>query len=109
MTGETVTVIRAGAPTGEKDRYGHDVLAPDVETPIADALFAPAGSSEPVAAGRAQVITQDTLYFRRSVDLRADDRVIVRGVEREVDGRPAEWRRGRHTVGVVARLKLAEG
>lgn len=110
MTGEPVSVIRPGAPTGETDRYGHPVLGPDVETPLPDAMFAPIGSGEPVQIGRTQVITSDSLYWR-GVDpgLTADDRVRVRGAVREVDGEPSVWRRGTRVVGVVARLKTVEG
>ena len=111
MIGEPVTRIRAGASTGEADRYGHKNLEPDVETPLPGAAFAPAGSTEPIAVGRREVITQDTLYFRRLVDLTADDRVRVRGKVREVDGDPAIWRNPFDGLvrGVVVRLKSTEG
>lgn len=108
MTGdERVTRIRA-VPTGHTDRYGKPATS-DVETPLPPALFAPASSSEPVAVGRAQVNTADTLYWRVSVPLTAADRVRVRGRVREVDGEPAVWRRAGRTVGVVVALKSTEG
>lgn len=108
VTGETITVIRAGAPTGDKDRYGHPVLGADVETDYPRCLVAPAGSSEPVAVGRRQVVTLDTVYRRADVDVTAADRVRVRGVVRDVEGVPAKWTRGGRTF-VVIRLKDVDG
>jgi hypothetical protein len=107
--GETITVRRAGAPTGAKDRYGRDVLGADVETVYPGCLFAAAGSTETLALGRTQLVTRDSVYRRGDVDVTAADRVLVRGVEREVDGTPEQWMRGGRVVGVVIRLKMTEG
>lgn len=106
MNGEPVTRLRSGPPAGV-DRYGAPVPGVDVETPLPPALFAPVGSIETVTPGRALVVTQDSLYWRRSVDVGAGDRVRVRGVVYAVDGDPAVWRRGDVVTGVVARLKHA--
>lgn len=111
VSGEAIVVIRDGAPTGAKDRYGRDVLGLDVETTSTGWAFAPAGSSEPVAVGRTEVITLDTLYRRGTADITAADRVRVRGAVREVEGDPADWVHyysGRF-LGVVVRLKTVEG
>lgn len=109
MPGEPITVIRAGAATGEKDRYGKDVPGPDVETVYTGCLFAPAGSTEPAALGRYQVITKDSVYRRGPVDVTSADRVLVRGVERDVEGSPEVWKRGDRVIGTVIRLQTVEG
>ena len=109
MIGEPITVIRDGAPTGQLDRYNKPILGPDVETVYTGCLFAPAGSSEPVALGRSQVITLDTIYRRADVDVTAADRVLVRGRVREVEGDPERWGQGGRIRGVVIRLKNVEG
>jgi len=91
---ETVTRIRKGAQTGT-DGFNQPIYGPDVETDIDGALFAPGGSSEPIEAGRAPVITEPTLYFPDArPDIAEDDRVRVRGVIYHVDGNPADWHWG---------------
>lgn len=112
MLGETVTRIRAGAQTGT-DAFGQPVYGPDVETTIDGAMFAPGGSSESVEVGREAVVTAPTLYFRAAwPDIVETDRIRVRGVEYDVDGRPADWRDPFGTDGpggLVVTLKAVEG
>ena len=107
---ETVTRIRAGAPTGT-DAFGQPIPGPDVETAIEGALFAPGASSEPVEVGREAVVSSPTLYFRGArPDLVRTDRVRVRGLVYELDGDPADWRNGDSPVGgLVVTLRRAGG
>ena len=50
--------------TDDAEQYFHSAIYGDpVETPLPGALFAPAGTSEPIEAGRTAVITNPTLYF----------------------------------------------
>jgi len=107
---ETVTRIRAGAPTGV-DKFKQPVPGPATQTPIEGALFDPGGSSEPVEAGRTPVVTKPTLYFRgANPDIVATDQVSVRGVVYDVDGDPAYWDQGDPTVrGLVVALRNVKG
>lgn len=112
MFGETVIRIRAGAPTGEHDRYGAPILGPDVETPLEGAAFDPGGSREPVEVGRAAVITTPRVFFPEQwPDVVSTDRLRVRGVEYRVTGRPPEWRDpfGSDVGGLVVELEAVEG
>lgn len=87
--GETVTVIRAGAPT--QDDYGNDVPGPNVETPVGGCAVWPRTSSEDVQ-GRLQVLEGLNVVAPYGTDVRPHDRVRVRGVLYDVDGDPGEWR-----------------
>jgi|SRR5690606_23686846 len=75
------------------DRYNNKVYE-TVETVLADlALFAPKHVLPPLEVGRSPVIVEPTLYwFQKWPDIRADDRLRVRGVEYEVQAIPADWR-----------------
>jgi hypothetical protein len=104
MIGEPVGVIR---PTTETDRYQNVVLVyGDTAThTIGHCAFDPGGTNE-VLDGRTAVITRPTLYLPPDADLRASDRVVVRGRTFDVDGEPAVWTNpyDGHTKGVVVPL-----
>lgn len=88
------------------DRYGDPIFV-EVESRLPRALFAPGGVSEPVEPGRAPVVTEPTLYWRRQwPDVQASDRLKVRGRVYEVEGEPADWR-GRSVGGLAVRLRRA--
>jgi len=91
--------------TGQ-DRYGNPLFEL-VESVIPDlALFAPKDVIPAQEVGRSPVVVEPTLYwFKAWPDIRADDRVRVRGVEYEVQSIPAEWRS--RTVGGLA-VKLRD-
>lgn len=108
MTGEVVTVIRAGQSVVE-DRYGEPLPGADVERDEPRAWFAPTSTAEAVTSGEDRVITAAAVYWRRSVDVTAADRVRVRGVVYTVEGDPAVWVRGGRVVGTVAQLRHVEG
>jgi len=109
MQTETVTRLREGAPTGV-DAFNQPIPGPDVPTDITGALVAPGGSSEILTdAGRVPVVTQTAVYFPGSwPDIAKGDRLRVRGVVYEVDGKPADWRSG-GPGGLVVTLREAAG
>lgn len=78
--------------TGE-DRYGNPVYS-EVETVIPElALFAPKDVIPSLEVGRSPVIVEPALYWFKSwPDVRADDRLRVRGVVYKVQSVPADWR-----------------
>lgn len=108
--GEPVT-RRRNEQTGT-DRYGEPIFE-TVDTVLEDgAAFDPGGSREPVEVGRTQTVTTPKLYFRGArPDLHAGDRVLMRGVEFQVEGDPADWRSpyGTDLGGLVVELKRAGG
>ena len=87
--GETVTIIRDGATTTQ-DGYGNDVAAAATEIDVAGCAVAPTGTSEDVEA-RDQVRTGWTVWLPAGTNVRATDRVRVRGVEYSVDGSASAW------------------
>ena len=110
MIGETVVIVRAGAPTGV-DRYNNPVPGADVRTDVLHCAVAPATSTEPLEVGRAAVITGQAVYMPPGVDVRPSDRVEIRGVAWQVDGDPAVWVdpfNGR-AKGVVVLVKRKDG
>lgn len=78
--------------TGE-DRYGNPEYSV-VESEIPElALFAPKDVIPALEVGRSPTIVEPSLYWWQAwPDIRADDRLRVRGVEYEVLGTPADWR-----------------
>lgn len=107
--GETVGVIR---PTTGMDRYGNETLVyADTPTHTVDGCaFDPGGSTE-MLDGRTAVTTTPTLYAPPGADIKATDKVIVRGDEFGVTGKPAVWVSPFDgvTKGVVAQLEKVTG
>lgn len=111
--GETVTRLRAtttanpysGEPDGDPDWTTPSTLA------IPGCGFDPGGSIESADARRDAVTTQPTVYAPSDADITAADRVLVRGVTYEVDGRPALWRSPftGWEPGLVVQLRAYEG
>lgn len=93
MNGETVTVVRRGAQTGE-DRYGKPIYGPDQEIPVAGCMVAPRSSAEPDEVGRGAVITGVTVYLPPGADVRPQDRLRIRGELFQVDGDAGDWSSG---------------
>lgn len=108
--GEPVT-RRRNQQTGT-DRYGSPVYGL-VDTVLPErAGFDPGGSREPVEVGREQTVTTPKLYFREQrPDLNKTDLVVMRGVEYQIEGDPADWRSpyGSTLGGLVVELKKAGG
>lgn len=90
-----VQVMRLRAGDGGRDQYGEAVPGPVVETSLPPALFNPGGTSEPVAAGSAPVVSQPTLYWRgKHPDIRSSDLLRIAGTTYRVEGAPARWPKG---------------
>lgn len=97
---ETVTVIR---PPG-RDPFGDPLPGTAQESDVAGCLFAPGTSREPGFADN-QVDTDGTIYAPAGTDIRATDRVRIRGDEYSVVGKPQVW----GTSGVVTAVRLVTG
>ncbi|QWW20132.1 hypothetical protein I6B53_03275 [Schaalia sp. 19OD2882] len=98
-----VTRIRS-TPAGV-DQYGEPIPGQLERTVLPPALFAPASSAEPLAPGRAPVISTASLYWRgQHPDVQAGDQVEVDGITWEVEGRPSTWPKG-----LVAELRASTG
>lgn len=87
------------------DRYNNPVYETAESVLPELALFAPKDVIPAVEVGRSPVVTEPTLYWLEAwPDVRADDRLRVRGVEYEVAAVPADWR-GRMVGGLVVKLR----
>lgn len=89
-SGETVTIVRRGAVTGQ-DTYGNDVYAAAGETDVPGCAVAVSSSSEDVTA-RDQVSSSATVWPPHGTDIRPTDQMRVRGVLYDVQGTPGDWR-----------------
>lgn len=90
---EPIMVRRA---TTEDDEYGDPQPDDWADLQEYTAKFAPSNPSEDLAVGRNTVITGGAVYIRdlpSRPDIRSSDRVIVRGVELDVDGEIGAWLR----------------
>lgn len=95
MSAETVEIWRASTV---EDEYGDPV--PGVWAKLSDHVgrFAPSNPAEPVEVGRNAVITGGIVYIRDLAtvpNIRATDRVSVRGVMLDIDGEVGVWRRSK--------------
>lgn len=93
LHGETVTRLRARALV---DPYSNEPEDADWSTPdaldIPGCAVAPGGSAEPTQDARGAVDSDFDLIFKQTPDITASDRVVVRGLTCQVDGRPIQWR-----------------
>lgn len=89
MSGETVVILRPGAPS--QDRYGNDVPGVDVRIPVEGCLVAPRLAGDATEGGRQGVIIGTTVYFPTATDVRATDRLEVRGETHTIEGDPGVW------------------
>jgi hypothetical protein len=90
MTGETVTILRPGAST-TTDIYGNDVPGPDTRTDVTGCAVAPRLQGDATEGGRQGVIIGTTVYFPAGTDVRATDRLEVRGEAHTIEGDPGYW------------------
>lgn len=90
--GETVTRLRA---TTVLDPYSGEVTGLSWETPdelpIPQVGIEPRPSTEPVQLARNSVVSGFTLYVPTGSDIKAADRMQVRGTIYDVDGDVADW------------------
>ena len=90
--GETVTRLRATALTDAYSAESTDVswTSPDSLT-IDNVGVAPGSSAESAEAGRARLDIDFTLYLPYDADVKPLDRIVVRGLTCEVEGKPQQW------------------
>lgn len=110
--GEIVTRLR-GVPATDPysgEESGYDWSLP-YSIDIPGCAFNPGRSSEPLQDARTAVSTQPEVYAPPGSDIAPGDRLVVRGVEYEVDGEPADWRSPftGWEPGMVVALKRTEG
>ena len=110
--GETVTRLR-GTPVTDPysgEPTGINWSAPNA-LPIPGCAFNPGGSQEPVQDARSAVITQPEVYAPVDADVLSGDRLVVRGLTYDVQGRPSEWRNAftGWAAGLAIALKIVEG
>lgn len=110
--GESVTVLSAGL---DEDPYSGEFTpswewAP-TETVVSGVAVALGGSLEPLEAGRSAVDSDFDLFFPPDAVVTSDNRVVVRGLECDVAGRPFLWRSPftGWTPGLVVQVKIREG
>lgn len=91
--GETVTRLRATAITDpySGEQTGLDWSSPS-ELEIAGCAVASGGSLEPLQDARNAVDSDFDVLAPFGADVRAADRLVVRGLTCEVAGRPFDWR-----------------
>ena len=89
---DAVTRLRR-TKSGE-DRYGNPIYS-ESSTSLPPAMFAPGHDDhrkDPVP-GRSAIALTPTLYWHNQwPDVVESDRLTVRGITYEVDGKPADWR-----------------
>lgn len=90
--GETVTRLRATGSTNAYSGEATDLLwtSPSSLT-IENVAVAPGSSAESVEAGRARLDIDFTLYLPYDADVKPLDRIVVRGLTCEVEGKPQQW------------------
>jgi head-tail adaptor len=110
--GETVTRQRGVATT---DPYSNESTSVDWTTPatlaIPNCAVADGGSLEPVQNARNSVESDFDVVLPFGSDVRATDRLVVRGLVCEIQGRPFDWLNPftGWEAGMVAKCKVVEG
>lgn len=96
------------------DRYGDEVVgwADPVDWPVHGIAPGPQGESFDPTRDRSVIAW--TVYAPKTGPVPHErDRVLVDGIEFDIDGRPADWTRGpwepRQRVGIVVELRRIEG
>jgi hypothetical protein len=91
--GEHITVLRAPYAL---DEYSGEVTGLDwalaTRKTISGCGIAPVSSGEPLRDSRTQVDSAVDVYVPYGADIKALDRLVIRGTTWAVDGEPATWR-----------------
>ena len=113
MIGETVIVQTA---TTVADPYSGEQVpswSSPIERTVPNVLVADGGSVEPERDARDSVDSDFDLIFQQPIDSlpTAQERVVVRGLVCEVQGRPFLWRwpGSGDEAGMVVKVKIREG
>ena len=91
VIGESITIHRHGAPTGEYDELGNPIFSPPSSTASDGWAVQPASQAEDQETFGAAPVTGLRLFNRSIVDIRLTDEVTVRGDRYKVVGDSAEW------------------
>lgn len=98
MRGETITIIRRGAKTGEDSQ--RNPIYETSEISVRGCAFAPGSSDEPTQPFGRRVFTGGTVYAPSGTVFKPSDVLIIRGEQWSIDGDAGQWtnpysRRGR--------------
>lgn len=110
--GETVTRLRGTSTT---DPYSGEATTTSWTSPASLSIdgcgIADGGSVEPVEDARDSVRSDFDVITPADADVRSGDRLVVRGLTCEVEGRPFPWRNPftGWAPGMVVRCKIVEG
>lgn len=110
--GETVTRLRATTAT---DPYSNEATAEDWSNPTELAIdgcaVADGGSLEPLQNARNSVESDFDVLAPFGSDIRANDRLVIRGLTCETVGRPFDWQSPftGWEAGMVVHAKIVEG
>lgn len=109
MTPAITVGLRVYTPSA-KDKYGDAVESWSAPIDLAVYSVAPRSSDEP-EEGRNAVVSGVSLHAPPGTPVGPLDRVVIDGVEYEVEGEIADWTRGPFgfASGVVIDLKRTEG
>jgi hypothetical protein len=77
--GETITVTRKGAPTGERDSQGTPTVGPDTVFTVDDVAIEPTGTTESPQAMGVWTVTGYNLFLPYGTELVPTDRITIRG------------------------------
>lgn len=89
MRGETITVRRQGARTGE-DSQGNPIPAVD-EFEVRRCAFAPRSSDESTDVFGGRTFTGGTVYAPSGTVFKPSDVLIIRGEVWSIDGEAGQW------------------
>ena len=90
-----VPVMRRRRGPAAKDQYANPGPGQGENEALPPAVFAPATSTEPISAGAMPVTVPAALYWRNTtIDVTAEDHLIVDGIEYRVEGRPSPYPKG---------------
>ena len=108
---EPVTVRVAGQQIDPYSDEPADTWEAGVAEHPESCAVAPGGSTEPTQDAREAVDSDFDLIFDHAPAITSRNRVIVRGLECEVDGRPVQWRSPftGWEAGWVVRASIREG
>jgi hypothetical protein len=110
--GETITILRAPYAL---DEYSGEVTGLNwmlaTRITITGCGIAPASSSEPLRDSRSEVDSAVDVYVPVGSNIRAQDRLIIRGETWSVEGDPAVWSHPMTgwSPGIVVRAKKVDG